>query len=207
MMREPCKCRLVDGTLISVFLDLIHIEPVRKLSTDGTLRIPASVHRFCSVGLAGQKIRIQHMTQLMRKQSADHFVSLLSVLFGFHQWSCRIDPDERIVRMRALRVLRFPNDADIHPAVIGVPLALRRSYVSKVSRKNAGHEKLPVGYAVALLIEQLPDFLMIYSCHECSKASFLYRLAAFGCKLPLQYRGYQRIAVVLVGGSLGYDGV
>ena len=96
----------------------------------------------------------------------------------------------------------------IHPAVIGVPLALRRSYVSKVSRKHAAlKDCLSKSRAVALLIEQLPDFFMIYSCHECSKASFLYRLAAFGCELPLRYRGYQRIAVVLVGGSLGYDGV
>ena len=159
------------------------------------------------MGLPCKKISIQDMTQFVREQPTDHFITLLPVLLRFYKRRRRIDPNERIVRMRALRVLRFPNDADIHPAVIGVPLALRRSYVSKVSRKNAGHEKLPVGYAVALLIEQLPDFFMIYSCHECSKASFLYRFTALWCELCLQHRGYERIAVVLVGGGLGYDSV
>ena len=125
------------------------------------------------MGLPCKKISIQDMTQFVREQPTDHFITLLPVLLRFYKRRRRIDPNERIVRMRALRVLRLPYDPDVHPAVIAVPFALGRRYVGKVSRKDAGHKKLLVGDAVALLIEQLPDFFMIYSCHECSKASFL----------------------------------
>lgn len=147
------------------------------------------------------------MAQLVGEQPADHLVTRLPAFLCFDQRSRRVDPDERIVRTCGLRVFRLPHDTDIHPAVIAVTLALCRNDIGKVSRKNAGHKKLLVGDAAALLIEQLPDLFMIDSRHRCFCASFLYRLAAFGCELRLQYRGDQRIPVILIGGGFGNDSV
>ena len=147
------------------------------------------------------------MAQLVGKQPANYLVTLLPAFLCLDQRSRCIDPDEGIVRTCGLSVSGFPHDAHIHPAAIAVTLALRRSDIGKVPRKNAGHKKLLVGDAAALLIEQLPDLFMIDSRHRCFCASFLYRLAAFGCELRLQYRGDQRIPVILIGGGFGNDSV
>ena len=105
-------------------------------------RIPPFIQQGIKVGLAAQKIRIQHMPQFMGKQPTDNLVAVFpSPYFRNHRMPC-IDADYLVVGICPILYFRFPVDADMNPPVIMVPFCLCHCHILKMPGQYPGCKKL-----------------------------------------------------------------
>ena len=118
------------------------------------------------VGLVEQKVRVEHMPQLMRKQAADHLIPRLPPLLLSHKMVAGVDVDQKVVRAGQSRQLGLPHDVQLHPPPAAIPPRLGGGDIGKMRRQDAGGEKLAVCDFGLFLRDQLLDLFMTHSCQE-----------------------------------------
>ena len=114
------------------------------------------------VSLEGQKIREEHMPQLMGEHPCHDLVAVFTSAHLRHGGMPGIYEDAVVVRTGGGGILRVPEQIDPDAPVVVIASCLCRGKILIVTGEDAGSEKLPVGDLAALLVEKLLDALVIY---------------------------------------------
>ena len=108
------------------------------------------------------------MTQLMSKVAVYLFVSCRTPLDFCDAGMTCIDGNDRIVGSCRIAVIGLPVQDDPNTAAVMVSLGLCCCDILKMTCQDPGGKELLVRDLTALLIEQLFDPFMTYSCHSAS---------------------------------------
>jgi len=72
------------------------------------LRVPEAPAQEIQLGLGSEKIRVQHMAQLMGEQAADSLIAVLPACLLGHHGMARVDVDDLVVGIGRVGRPRFP---------------------------------------------------------------------------------------------------
>ena len=140
--------------------------PLGDIPKRRRFREPLSRFQEGMVGLVEQEVRVEHMSQLMGKQTADHLIPHLPPLLLSHKRVAGVDVDQEIVRAGQTRRLGLPLDVQLHPPPAAIPPRLGGGDIGKMGCQDAGGEKLAVCDFGLFLRDQLLDLFMTHSCQE-----------------------------------------